>query len=172
VRWGAPPGAVRPRSHLALHVEAEDRVWHADVGFGVGTLLEPLPFGAGAEHEQAGRRFRIVAQGEELVLQDHDGAAWRDHYAFLSAPVPLVDVETSNWFTGTHPRSPFVSGLVASALGPDGTRTMLSDWSGELLLTSEAPLGSSAQTVARERIPSLLAEGFALDAEGRVRTAG
>ncbi len=40
VRAGAPPGTVRPRSHLVLRVtDGDGRVWHADVGFGSGTLL-------------------------------------------------------------------------------------------------------------------------------------
>src|ERR1700736_6596991 len=50
VRVGAP-GVTRPRSHLVLRVRADGASWHADVGFGLGTLLDPLPFGPGAEHE-------------------------------------------------------------------------------------------------------------------------
>ena len=34
---GAPPGTVRPRSHLVLRVtDGDGRAWHADVGFGLG----------------------------------------------------------------------------------------------------------------------------------------
>src|SRR5437764_14945061 len=54
VRLGAPPGAVRPRSHLVLRVRTEGATWHADVGFGNGTPMEPLPFGPGKTIEQAG----------------------------------------------------------------------------------------------------------------------
>jgi N-hydroxyarylamine O-acetyltransferase len=54
VRLGAG-GATRPRSHLVLRVHAQDASWHADVGFGHGAPLEPLPFGAGAEHGRARR---------------------------------------------------------------------------------------------------------------------
>jgi N-hydroxyarylamine O-acetyltransferase len=68
VRVGAPPGTIRPRTHLVLRVRAEGRVWHADVGFGSGTLLEPIPFGPGEVHEQSGWKFRVVPEGEELVL--------------------------------------------------------------------------------------------------------
>ena len=69
VRWAVPPGTIRRRSHLLLRVTGEGGVWHADVGFGAGTLLEPIPFGPGEEHEQEGWRFRVVQDGEELVLQ-------------------------------------------------------------------------------------------------------
>jgi N-hydroxyarylamine O-acetyltransferase len=77
VRVGAEPGVTRPRSHLLLRVELDGGCWHADVGFGMGTPLEPLPFGPGSEHEQSGWRFRVAADGEELVLQAGDGALER-----------------------------------------------------------------------------------------------
>ena len=53
VRRARPDGA-RPRTHLVLRVRADGGVWLADAGFGNGTLLEPIPFGPGAEHEQSG----------------------------------------------------------------------------------------------------------------------
>lgn len=173
VRVGAPPGSVRPRSHLVLRVRSGGASWHADVGFGAGTLTEPIPFGPDGAHEQAGWRFRVVQDGDELVLQAADGEVWRDLYGFVPQPVPLVDIETSNWFTGTHPRSPFVTGLVASIQDQDGGRTMLSDWS-ELALTVHRPGAEPIITpVERDEIPGLLDEhfglpGFALDDEGRV----
>jgi N-hydroxyarylamine O-acetyltransferase len=45
VRLGAERGVTRPRSHLVLRVRADGASWHADVGFGLGAPLEPLPFG-------------------------------------------------------------------------------------------------------------------------------
>jgi N-hydroxyarylamine O-acetyltransferase len=52
VRWRAPAGAVRPRAHLVLGVHDGGATWHADVGFGAGTPLEPIPFGPGGPYEQ------------------------------------------------------------------------------------------------------------------------
>ena len=172
VRWGAPPGTVRPRGHLVLRVSRDGEVWHADVGFGAGTLLEPIPFGPGEEHEQSGWRFRVVADGEELVLQSVADGGWSDLYAFIPKPVPPVDLETSNWFTCSHPASPFVTGLLISAQTAGGIRSTLSDW-GELSLIEQTPSERSVSAVRREEIPGLLAgrfslPGFALDAGGRV----
>jgi N-hydroxyarylamine O-acetyltransferase len=176
VRWGAPPGTVRPRGHLVLRVSRDGEVWHADVGFGGGTLLEPIPFGPGAEHEQAGWRFRVVAEGEELVLQSVSEGQWSDLYAFVPKAVPFVDLETSNWFTCAHPASPFVNGLLLSTQSRDGVRTTMSDW-GELALIEQTPDERRVEPLAREQIPRLLAErfalpGFALDEGGRVILAG
>jgi len=173
VRLGRPPDAVRPRSHLVLRVRHEGSTWHADAGFGVGTPLEPLPFGPGAVHEQGGWRFRIVEDGPELVLQQGAGEEeWQDLYGFLAEPVPHVDLETSNWFTSTHPRSPFVSGLIVSRQGSDGTRTTLSDWE-ELSLTVATPSETSTTPVERRDVPALIEErfglpGYALREDGRL----
>ncbi len=109
VRLGAA-GAIRPRSHLVLRVQAEGSTWLADVGFGLGSLLEPLPFARAGAHEQSGWSYRVVEDGPELVLQTAEADAWIDLYGFAPQPVPFIDVETSNWWTSTHPRSPFVTG--------------------------------------------------------------
>jgi N-hydroxyarylamine O-acetyltransferase len=175
VRSGAPPGVIRPRTHLVLRVHADDELLLADVGFGVGTLLEPIPFGPGVVHEQAGWRYRLIQEQDQLVLQTGEDAAWKDLYAFVPVPVPTVDVETSNWFTSTHPRSPFVTGLIVTAQRPDGSRTSLTDWT-ELALTEETPEQRTVTTVAREAIPELLSThfgltGFALNRDGRVVVA-
>jgi N-hydroxyarylamine O-acetyltransferase len=162
----------RPRGHLTLRVHEGQRAWHADVGFGLGTLLEPIPFGPGEEHEQSGWRFRVVQDGPELVLQGVSDGEWMELYGFPAEPVPQVDVEAMNWWTGTHPRSPFVTGLIVAAQSGEGTRISLSDW-GELELTESTPQDRTHTPIAREEIPGILQErfglgGFALGADGRL----
>jgi N-hydroxyarylamine O-acetyltransferase len=177
VRRGAPPGTVRPRSHLVLRVTDDDgRVWHADVGLGLGTLLDPIPFGpdGAATHEQSGWSFRVIEEGSELVLQTFADGSWSDVYAFSPQPVPRIDIETSNWWTSTNPQSPFVFGLIATIHRPDGSRESISDWSGPLELRVQSPGDTRVSQPPREAIPELLAErfalsGFVLGADGRVR---
>jgi N-hydroxyarylamine O-acetyltransferase len=161
VRVGAPPGVMRPRTHLVLRVRGHGGVWLADVGFGVGTLLEPLPFGPGEAHEQSGWRFRVVEEADEHVLQSQTEGEWQDLYAFLPYPVPFVDVETSNWFTSTHPRSPFVTHLIVASQHDDGTRLSLSDRT-DLALSEQTPAGTTVTPVSREAIPELLETRFGL----------
>ena len=114
----------------------------------------------------------MIEDGEELVLQSAGESEWEDLYGFIPQPVPLVDVETSNWFTSTHPRSPFVTGLIVSAQRQDGTRVTLSDWS-ELALTEQTPAGSTVLPLTHEAVPGLLEvlfglPGFTLGRDGRV----
>jgi N-hydroxyarylamine O-acetyltransferase len=164
VRVGSPRGTARPRTHLLLGVQAGGTRWHADVGFGHGTLREPIPFGAGGEHDQSGWRYRIVEDGPELVLQSvAQSGQWVDLYGFVPEPVPLIDVVTSNWYTSTHPRSPFVTGLIVSAHRPDGTRESLSDWSGSVVLTEETPAGVTVIDVEPDALPELVATRFGLE---------
>jgi len=177
VRAGVPAGTVRPRSHLVLRVtDGDGCVWHADVGFGSGTLLEPIPFGSdgAAAHEQSGWSFRVVPEGTELVLQTLADGTWSDVYAFPPQPVPRIDIETSNWWTSTNPQSPFVFGLIAAVHRPDGSRELISDWSGALELRVQSPSATEVSQPPRDAIPELLAErfalsGFTLGADGRVQ---
>lgn len=175
VRRGAPPGTVRPRSHLVLRVSDDDgRILHADVGFGLGTLLDPIPFGPGGVHKQSGWSFRVCEDGSELVLQTLTDGSWSDLYAFPPQPVPSVDIEMSNWWTSANPQSPFVFGLIAARHHPDGRRESISDWNGPLELSVQSPDGIQVSQPPREAIPQLLAErfalpGFTLAADGRVR---
>jgi N-hydroxyarylamine O-acetyltransferase len=173
VRVGAQQGAVRPRSHLLLKVRADGSDWHADVGFGNGSLLEPLPWGPGDEHVQGGWHFRVVSEGSLLVLQTIQDGDWSDVYSFEPEPAPRVDLEASNWFTATHPHSPFVTGLIVAKQDLDGRRTSLSDWSG-LSLTEATAARTSVTAVERAAIAELLAarfglEGFEVGSDGRVR---
>jgi N-hydroxyarylamine O-acetyltransferase len=162
-RNGQPAGVVNPLTHLLLRVELDGEVWQADVGFGPGTLLEPIPFGPGGPYEQSGWSYRVVAEdGALLVLQTSTDEGWRDLYAFRPEPSPPIDIEVSNWFTCTHPQSHFVTRLLVSDHGADGTHTTLSDFGGEMVLSVQTPAGSTREPVAREAVPALLLERFGL----------
>ena len=155
----------RTRSHLILRVRDGLDDLHADVGFGRGSLLEPIPFGIGGPYERAGWRFRVVQDDDELVLQRASSSReWEDLYGFPAAPVPRVDVEMSNWFTCTYPGSPFVTGLFVAAHTADGTVSVLNDWSGELTLMVETPQATTVTPVERSKVPELLATRFGLKA--------
>ena len=172
VRLGAPRGVTRPRSHLVLRVRADDSTWHADVGFGLGSLLEPLPWGPDGVHAQSGWRFRVVEEDSELVLQTAQGHEWLDVYGFVPNPVPFVDVETSNWFTSTHPRSPFVTGIMVSTHTDDGSRSMLRNWDG-LALKEQTPAGATITPIKQDAVPELLSTrfglpGYAMSADGHL----
>lgn len=162
VRNGLPAGAINPLTHLLLRVEYEGAVWHADVGFGHGTLLEPIPFGPGGPYQQSGWTYQVVAEGPLLVLQTATDEGWSDLYAFRPEPAPMIDIEVNNWFTCTHPQSRLVTRLLVTEHRPDGSRTTLSDFSGEMVLIEQSPRSVRRETIAREAVPELLLERFGL----------
>jgi N-hydroxyarylamine O-acetyltransferase len=166
VRWRSSSDVPRPRAHLVLGVRTEGATWHADVGFGSGTPLEPMPFGPAGPYEQSGWLFQIVEDGPELVLQRRDGGKWGDMYAFSKVPSPSIDIETSNWFVSTNPLSPFVSGLIVGRRPLDGSVEILSDWSGEMLLTTATVDGTSKVKVDLDQVPRMLATRFGLSGFG------
>jgi N-hydroxyarylamine O-acetyltransferase len=162
VRNGQPATTISPLTHLLLRVKYEGAIWHADVGFGQGTLLEPIPFGPGGPYEQYGWSYRVVEEASLLVLQIATDEGWRDLYAFRPEPAPAIDIELSNWFTCTHPQSRFVTSLLVTEHGPDGSRTTLSDFGGEMVMSEQTPTGSKREPVARETVPALLQQRFGL----------
>jgi N-hydroxyarylamine O-acetyltransferase len=163
VRNGQPAEPAGPLTHLLLRVEHGGALWHADVGFGQGTLLEPIPFGPGGPYEQSGWVYRVVKEEDGLLaLQTAVADGWRDLYAFSPTPVPPIDIEVSNWFTCTHPESRFVTRLLVTEHGADGSRTTLSDFSGEMALSVRTPTGDRRKPIARDDVANLLERRFGL----------
>lgn len=95
------------RAHMLLSVRAGERDWLADVGFGGGGLLEPMPLEPSGEAQQGSWRFRVVEDGRERVLQNVGPAGWRDLYAFTLEPQLPVDFVVANHYTSTHPDCTF-----------------------------------------------------------------
>lgn len=174
VRTGSRPAWTRPRSHPVLRVWRSGKPLLVDVGFGIGGPLEPIPMRPGTERSQAGWRFRIARDGDELVLQQAGAGGWSDLYGFVPEPVSDVELDVSCWYTSTHPDSRFVSGLCVSRHRPDGGRTTLCDWSGQLTLAESAPVITDVSAVDWSEAPDLLASrfdlpGFTLGANRRLR---
>ena len=164
-------GDDRPLDHLLLRVTENGRPWLADVGFGGGGLLDPVPFEVGVESDQAGWLYRLVEDGAELVLQVFQDNAWIDMYGFAPKPVPMIDVEVSNWYTATHPTSSFVTGVFVGRRSPE---RCLSLFVYEQAVLVERAVGGASEVaeIARTEVPALLAErfgieGVTLSADGR-----
>lgn len=160
VRAGNRPGP-RPRTHLLLKVTHEGDVWHADVGFGADGLLSPIPYGPGVIHEQHGWRYRIIEDGREFVLQMEQEGAFQDLYGFIDEPALPIDMEVSNWYVSTCPRSAFTTALYCSFQEP-GRRWILSERGGPFLLTTKTPSSKQEHVLERAEVPTTLETLFHL----------
>jgi len=115
VRWNAPPGELRPRSHMLLQVHMPDGDYVADVGFGGQVQTAPLRLTPGMEQETAHDLYRLAeTRRGEYLLESRIGAEWLALYAFDLAEQHLPDYEVSNWYLAHHPQSQFVTGLIAT----------------------------------------------------------
>lgn len=164
-RIGGWPGPIRPRTHLVLRVWADGQAWLADVGFGFGGCLDPLPCRPSGPQSQAGWRFRVVSDEPELVVQAARGEGWVDHYGVTLSPVPFVDIETANWMTSTYPGSPFVRGPIISATATNGHRTLIrSDAEHGFVLVEQQPGHRMTTPLRLDELPATLEKQFGLDA--------
>ena len=134
-----------------------------------------MPFEVGVETDQSGWLYRLVEDGPELVLQVFQDGAWTDMYGFIPEPVPVIDVEVSNWYTATHPTSSFVTGVFVGRRSPDRCLSLFVYE--QAVLVERSVGGASVVTeVARTDLPGLLAERFGIEevtlsADGRLGLA-
>jgi len=120
VMWNAPEGVVTPRGHMLMLVHLDGGPYVADVGFGGLTLTAPLRLEADVEQPTPHETFRLVRVDEAYVMQARIGEAWKPLYRFTLEEQHQPDYEVSSWFLSTHPRSHFLSGLIAARPAPEG----------------------------------------------------
>jgi N-hydroxyarylamine O-acetyltransferase len=153
---------VGARTHMLLRVEVERTPWLADVGFGGLGILRPIPFAPQEPEEQFGWTYRLVRDGQELVLQTLEpGGGWADQYGSTLEPQLDVDYEVANHYTSTHPDSPFVRTLTAQRPDPGdpGARTVLR---GRKLSVYRPDRAATTERVEDADLLDLLAERFDL----------
>jgi N-hydroxyarylamine O-acetyltransferase len=66
----------------------------------------------------------VAAEGGERVLQRRHQDRWEDLYVFAPEARHPVDFEVGNWYTSTHPRSPFVTAAVAQRATPEARHSL------------------------------------------------
>jgi N-hydroxyarylamine O-acetyltransferase len=117
VRFGGT--RLTPRVHMLLKVDVADGSRLADVGFGADGLLQSLPMEPGRESRQFDRTYRVVEEGQGLILQSHRPEGWFDLYWFTLEPHFPVDFEMANHYTSTYPTSIFRQVLIAQRQTPE-----------------------------------------------------
>jgi N-hydroxyarylamine O-acetyltransferase len=117
--------APRPMLHMVLQVNLPEGPFLADVGFGNLAPTAPLLLSPDLEQDTPHEIMRLIRMGDELTLQSRLGDRWEHIYRVV--PLPRVDAEYEicNWFTASHPDSPYRSNLIAARPGPDKTRITL-----------------------------------------------
>jgi N-hydroxyarylamine O-acetyltransferase len=117
--------APRPMLHMVLRIDLPEGLYLADVGFGNLAPTAALKLAPLIEQDTPHETMRFIAMGDELTLQSKLGERWDHIYRVVSLPRFDAEYEICNWFTGTHPQSPYVNNMIAARPGPSRTRLTL-----------------------------------------------
>jgi N-hydroxyarylamine O-acetyltransferase len=117
--------APRPMLHMVLRVDLPEGAFLADVGFGNLAPTAPLKLIPDMEQVTPHETMRFIAMGDELTLQSRLGDRWEHIYRVVSLPRFDAEYEICNWFTASHPESPYRSNLIAARPGPNRSRVTM-----------------------------------------------
>ncbi len=109
-----PPGGDRARTHMLLAVRIGDEDFIADVGFGIAALTAPLRLEPDIEQQTPHEPYRILRVDDQFELQVKVGGTWERLYRFDLQQQSRADYEMRNYYTSTHPASPFVTDLMVA----------------------------------------------------------
>lgn len=120
VVWGSPVDApTAPLTHMLLRVDLPEGPHVVDVGFGGQTLTGVLALEPDVEQATPHEPYRLVVTDGIHELQTLVAGAWRPLYRFDLTATPPVDYEVANFYVSRHPRSGFVTNLVAARVDTD-----------------------------------------------------
>jgi N-hydroxyarylamine O-acetyltransferase len=117
--------ALRPMLHMVLLVDLPEGPYLADVGFGNLAPTAALKLAPAVEQETPHELMRFIEVGDELTLQCRLGDRWEHIYRVVGLPRVDAEYEIANWYTASHPQSPYLSNIIAARPGPGRTRLTL-----------------------------------------------
>ena len=117
--------APRPAIHMLLQVALPEGTYLADVGFGNLAPTAALRLTPGIEQETPHEVMRFIDVGGELTLQAKLKHGWQHIYRVIPYPRYDGEYEITNWYTGTHPDTPYQGNIIAAMPGPNRTRTTM-----------------------------------------------
>ena len=118
----------------------------------------------GIESLQGHDAFRVASDEGLQVLQLKRGDQWVDLYAFHRLDANSIDFELGNWFTSTHPRSPFVAHVIVQHRTAQ-TRHILRD----LVYIERRGEVETTRAILRSELVPLLRKVFRIDLDNDVR---
>jgi N-hydroxyarylamine O-acetyltransferase len=159
VTWGKQAGAsVSPRTHMALRVTIEGTPWLSDVGFGSCVLTSPLRMDTSEPQQTQHEAFRIFPYGPSQLLQIRRDDRWLPVFELTPESQFEPDYELSNWFTATHPASPFRQHLSAARTTPEARYALLDN----RFTIRRADGATERQTLDARQIERMLTDVFRL----------
>lgn len=153
------PRAAAPRAHMFLTVTLPEGRFILDPGFGALAPRVPVPLAENVEAATGPDVHWMVRDGDEWMLRTRVGDKTMDCWVSPIAHDNIVDFEMGNYWTSTHPASPFVNRLMLRALSSEGRIGVMNR---DLTIWRGAQL-TATQLADRTALRSLLREHFGFD---------
>jgi N-hydroxyarylamine O-acetyltransferase len=103
-------------------VELPEGDYLADVGFGNLAPTRALLLTPHVEQETPHEVMRFIDVGGELTLQARVRQGWQHIYRVIPYPRFDGEYDITNWYTATHPETPYQANIIAAMPGPNRTR--------------------------------------------------
>ena len=148
------------KTHQVLTVEANNRKWLADVGFGNDGIIAPLLLEEEADQKQFAHTYRIAGDPDSgYVLQKKFQDEYRNYYAFTLEKCYADDFLMSNHFTSTFSKSFFLMMRMCTMPTKEG-RITLTDQHFKIINN-----GFTTETAVSDdnEFRNILKENFSLD---------
>lgn len=114
--------APRPAIHMLLQVELPEGAYLADVGFGNLAPTCALLMKPHVKQKTPHEAMRFIDVAGELTLQARLKRGWEHVYRVIPYPRYDAEYEIVNWYTGTHPDTPYQGNIIVARPGPNGSR--------------------------------------------------
>ncbi len=114
--------APRPAIHMLLQVELPEGPHLADVGFGNLAPTRALALRPLVEQETPHEVMRFIDVGGELTLQARLNRGWEHIYRVIPYARHDAEYDITNWYTGTHPETPYQGNIIVARPKPDRSR--------------------------------------------------
>jgi len=124
VVWGREADVVAPRTHRVLKVQAGQREWIVDAGFGGQTLTGVLDLASEEPQSTPHEPFRLRRMGDEHLMESRVAGDWLPMFRFDLHPQQPVDFEAANFQLVHDPASHFTQGLRVSRVTPEGRHVL------------------------------------------------
>lgn len=106
--WLRNPTKTPPRNHLAYLVKMDGETYLTDVGFGGLTTRVPLNiYDSSNINDKDGDVRIITTRINEFMIQRLTEEGWANQYSFEKIPISEEDIDISNYYMSTNPRSHF-----------------------------------------------------------------
>lgn len=153
------PRTAAPRTHVFLTVPVAEGTFAVDPGFGGLAPRFPVPLVVDESAQIEGEKHWMVREYRLWVLRAQVGDGAVDAWVSTLEEEILVDFDMGNYFTSTHPDSPFVNRVMMSTLTDDGRITVMNR---DLTIRRGTQI-ETTQLADRKALRAQLAEHFAID---------